>query len=376
MSEQVTRKIDVRIQIRNDTAYNWNQVNPIPMKGEMCVEIDSGLFKFGNGISTYRELQYSASPSIILTTPPTATDYKYLVGTMAIVDNDKVWILISNAENAAVWKRILTVEDIEDLGVGDMLKEQYATNDKSADGYVDKAIRADRLSQARSITVDGDLVTANVYFDGTQNVVLNAALVDIMDLAGGGTFVKVIVDSKGRVVGYEALVPSDIPNLTLSKITDAGTAAGKNVGTAIGQVVMVEDDGKIDPSLMPSITITDVFVAASEAEMLALNADQGDFVIRTDTSETYILAKDPNELGNWVLIKNPLNGIQQINGKVGPNVTLTTDDIAEGEDNLYYTDDRVLDIMSQQATTMFTDGATIVHDVDILILDGGNAGLT
>jgi len=374
--EQVTRVLNnVRIQLRNDSAYNWNLHNPIPMKGEMCVETDTGLFKFGDGVTRYKDLPYSASPSLKLTNPPSATDWDHLIGTTAIVDGDQAWILVDNTQDAAVWKRILTLDDIMGEYVGDMLKSKFATQ-SAEEGYVDKALRANKLSEARTITVDGDLVSAFVEFDGTKNVILNAALVDIMELAGGGTFVKVQVDSKGRVVGYEALLPTDIPTLTLDKISDAGTAASRNVGTAIGQVVIVEDDGKIDASLMPSITITDVFVVGSQAEMLALKADQGDFVIRTDSSETFILSNnEPEVLGNWIRVENPLNGIQSINGKVGPNVTLNTDDIDEGENNLYYTDERVLDIMSQQATTMFTDGASIIHDTDILILNGGNAAL-
>ncbi|MBL9187929.1 MAG: hypothetical protein JNK23_10650 [Opitutaceae bacterium] len=36
--------------------------------------------------------------------------------------------------------------------------------------------------------------------------------------------------------GYRAIVPADIPSLTLSKISDAGDAAGKNTGTGSGQV--------------------------------------------------------------------------------------------------------------------------------------------
>lgn len=368
-----TRVLDVRIQLRNDSAAQWTAVNPTPMKGEIGVEIDTGLFKFGDGITPWNNLPYGANPAIQLAAPPQNTDWQYLVGTLAIVGGTRPYILVSTGPNVAVWKEVVTMEAIAQLGYGDMLKSVFATINPT-DGYVDKALVANQLAQPRNISVNGDVVAAAVEFNGTQNVYLNAALVDIAALAGGGTFIKVQVDSKGRVVGYEALLAEDIPDLTLAKITDAGTAAGKNTGTAIGQVVIVGPDGHIDPSVMPSLTITDVFVVANQAEKLALDADQGDVAILTDTNETFILRQCPaDELANWVRIENPLNGIQVINGKSGPTVTLNTDDIEEGNDNLYFTDQRVIDVMETQASTILTDGATILHETDLFILNGGNA---
>lgn len=45
---------------------------------------------------------------------------------------------------------------------------------------------------------------------------------------GAGTYTKVTVDTKGRVSSGTNLVAGDIPNLTMSKITDAGTLATQN----------------------------------------------------------------------------------------------------------------------------------------------------
>ena len=42
-------EINSKIQLRNDTAANWTTSNPILLKGEMGVEIDTGKFKIGNG---------------------------------------------------------------------------------------------------------------------------------------------------------------------------------------------------------------------------------------------------------------------------------------------------------------------------------------
>ena len=46
-------EINSKIQLRNDTAANWTTSNPILLKGEMGVEIDTGKFKIGNGTTQW-----------------------------------------------------------------------------------------------------------------------------------------------------------------------------------------------------------------------------------------------------------------------------------------------------------------------------------
>lgn len=51
--------LNIRIQLRNDTAENWNNANPVLLKGEMGVEIDTGKTKIGNGTDHWKTLKYS-----------------------------------------------------------------------------------------------------------------------------------------------------------------------------------------------------------------------------------------------------------------------------------------------------------------------------
>jgi hypothetical protein len=46
------------IQIRRDTASNWTSVNPLLAQGEMGLETDTNLFKFGDGSSLWTPLPY------------------------------------------------------------------------------------------------------------------------------------------------------------------------------------------------------------------------------------------------------------------------------------------------------------------------------
>ena len=51
--------LNIRIQLRNDTAEKWNTENPVLLKGEMGVETDTGKTKIGNGTAHWKDLKYS-----------------------------------------------------------------------------------------------------------------------------------------------------------------------------------------------------------------------------------------------------------------------------------------------------------------------------
>ena len=222
---------------------------------------------------------------------------------------------------------------------------------------------ATKLETARDFSIAGDVIANAVSFDGSANVTLQAALATISGLTAGtytkltvngkglvtagdvleiedlpdsgvtaGTYPKVTVNAKGLVTGSAALVADDIPTIPYSKVSGLGTAATKDVGTASGNVVAVGSDGKIDSSVLPDIAITNTFVVASQAEMLAVEAQVGDVAIRTDEGKSYILkTAGASTLANWEWLRTPDCKIQSVNGKTG-TVTLTYSDVdAEAE---------------------------------------------
>lgn len=52
-------QVAVRLQIRNDTASNWQQHNPILAVGELAIETDTRKFKIGNGNQAWNDLPYA-----------------------------------------------------------------------------------------------------------------------------------------------------------------------------------------------------------------------------------------------------------------------------------------------------------------------------
>lgn len=452
--------LDVKIQIRNDTKNNWTTQNPVLLKGEMGVETDTRKFKFGDGVSDWKTLEYaSATGAIIMNKAPTPTDSGYDVGAMWVdTAANKAYLLFNNTTNQAVWKQLVTPDDLSDLGAGDMLKSQFANNPKSEQGYVNAAIVADTanatkgtltagsktfngsadvtvtaddlgaltavpseyvkntdygtaetggvvkstakgtdtvtigadgtmtigkaseaaaadtattLATGRTISVAGDATGTSPVFDGSANVTIPLVLANSGVVAG--TFTKVTVDAKGRVTeGVANLTTADIPELTLSKISDAGTAAAKDFGTAEGNVPVLGAGGKLSEAVIPAIAITDTFVVDSQSAMLALGAQQGDVAVRTDVNKTFILKVAPaTTLANWVELETPTDAVTSVNGLTGA-VTLTTSEVAEGS-NLYFTTARANANWVTHASTELTDSDTLLRTTDTLILNGGNA---
>lgn len=385
MAEQT---VSWRIVSAHGTRASLKSSNPLLHNAELCVETDTGRFKWGDGTKSWNDLPYVADrATVVATKDPALTDYKYDVGQMWLnTSTSKVYILLNNSTNAASWKHLVSETDYATAAAGGTVKSSTAVDKVAvgADGTMSinsispsklsgAVASADKLATARSISVEGDLTAPAVSFDGSKNVTLTTTLKPVVD---AGTGCKVTVNDKGQVTAYKALDASDIPTIPSAKVSGLGTAAAKNVGTAAGNVVVVASDGKIDGSLMPALAITEPHVVANQAEMLSLNAQTGDVAIRTDEGKNYILRQSPaTVLDNWTQLAMPDSMVLTVNGKNGPIVVLGTDDIGEGSTHLYYTEARATANFNanfvKKASSELTDGTLILRSNDDLIIDGG-----
>lgn len=120
----------------------------------------------------------------------------------------------------------------------------------------------------------------------------------------------------------ETLINSKISALKLKG------ASQFDVGTTAGKIPVIDSDGKLKSSIIPQIAITDTFVVASQAAMLALSSAQvGDVAVRTDINKSFILKADGySTLSNWQELLTPSDKVQSVNGKTG-SVTIGCSDI-------------------------------------------------
>jgi len=145
--------------------------------------------------------------------------------------------------------------------------------------------------------------------------------------------------------GLSADLPADAPSGELLFATDTqelwiGKGAGNalvKIGVDLQNVVLTDNNGKIDPSVLPALAISDTFVEADEASQLGLTVQTGDICVRTDENKSYIALNNSNaSMADWQELLTPTDAVQSVNGKTGV-VTLDTDDIDEGVANLYFT---------------------------------------
>lgn len=173
--------------------------------------------------------------------------------------------------------------------------------------------------------VEGEL-TKDVGADGVSTF----GLADVPD-AGGGDLRKFDRDAKGRVTGTSVPTTDDLDegeeNLYFTDEradarADGRIAAAKADPNGVASLV----GGKLDAGQLPALAITDTYPVFTEAEMLALPAQQGDVAVRLDLQTSFILAAEPaSTLSNWQELLSPTGGVTSFNGRTGPVMPATGD---------------------------------------------------
>ena len=135
--------LNIRIQLRNDTAENWTLKNPLLLKGEMGVEIDTKKIKIGNGTDRWTALEYSG------------VDEDTIKG---IIDNNRNAVEFIVAEegesDTQALARVITAPKKGDIGIVEQTKNGIG---EFYTAYIHDgtAFRA----------MDGNYSADNVYFD-------------------------------------------------------------------------------------------------------------------------------------------------------------------------------------------------------------------
>jgi hypothetical protein len=208
---------------------------------------------------------------------------------------------------------------------------------------------ATKLTTARTIN--------GTPFDGTSDITITtnaSTLSGTIGILNGGTGASTAAGARtnlGLVIGTDVLAQRTFGTAANSAATDfvAATEKGANNGVAT-----LGNNGKIPSTQIPAISFQNVNVVNSDAAMIGIaGAQVGSIAIRTDNNNNYVLSALPaSTLSNWIALATPLY-VSTVNGYAGPNVVLTTNDVAEGTTNKYFTDARVRNAISATAPLNF-----------------------
>lgn len=135
----------------------------------------------------------------------------------------------------------------------------------------------------------------------------------------GGVLVDAApVRSVAGRTGDVTLTKADVGLSNVDNTSDAS----KPVSTAVQAALNNKADlvgGVIPNSQLPSLAVTEYLgSAASQSAMLLLTGQKGDWVIRTDTSSTWVIvANNGSAIGDWVQLATPPNAVTSVNGYLG-----------------------------------------------------------
>jgi hypothetical protein len=164
---------------------------------------------------------------------------------------------------------------------------------------------------ASDLTVTGDVTATNL--SGTNTG-------DSQTLADGVSDVTATATELNLLDGLTATTAelNFVGGVTSNLQTQLGTKQNISEKNAVSGYAGLDGSGKINSSQLPSIAITDTFVVASQAAMLALTVEVGDVAVRTDIEKTFILRVDgATVLANWTELQTPTDAVSSVFGRSG-----------------------------------------------------------
>ncbi len=195
------------------------------------------------------------------------------------------------------------------------------------------------------------------------NGVDDYASLPIFAVPGGGAGAVASVAGKTGVV---TLVKADVGLPQVDDVSDANKPVSTAQGIAIGLRILLTEkgaalgvatldaDSKIPVGQIPSIAVIDFLgTVVDQTAMLALVGQKGDWCIRSDDGKVYVITgSDPSVIGGWTALSYP-------------GAVTSTDGLAEGVTNKYFTESRVR--ASLLTGVSFGSSAAIVAGDSLLV---------
>jgi hypothetical protein len=154
-------------------------------------------------------------------------------------------------------------------------------------------------------------------------------------------------------------------------ISDFSTATDARISNAAGSSVASLSGGKIPTSQIPAVALTTVQTAASQAAMLALTAQAGDIVVRSDEHKSYMHnGGTAGTMADYTLLDTPTDAVTSVNSQTG-TVVLAKGDV--GLANVDNTSDANKPVSTAQQTAIDAKVADAINDGTTTVAPSQNA---
>lgn len=214
---------NVRIQLRNDTAANWQNSTVVLLPGEFAVENDTGLFKIGNGTDVFKDLKYANKAG------ETSQELENLKAQIGDIPEGKT--IIQMIEEAAASGGTVTWDDIENKPTKVSAFENDANylTGQSLSNYATKAdlnAKQDKLTAGNNITIVDGVISATGGSGGSSAVesvngqtgVVNIAASDLITPSSAANKVSIAKDGTLEVnaLTFDKIIQSEGDEIILS----------------------------------------------------------------------------------------------------------------------------------------------------------------
>ena len=217
---------------------------------------------------------------------------------------------------------------------------------------------------------------------GSGDVELVPSGTGTVQIKGGMTILagKNVMSSDGNAISFTDGINMNGEAITGLPAPSTGTdVATRDYVTTYASNASNVTTGTLPSNVIPDLAISTVQVVASESAMLALTTQEGDTVVRTDASATYIHnGGSAGTMADFTELATPAGGVTSVNGESGPTVVLTQDDIGNGstyvrtQNDLTDTLKSKLDNIENNATADMTAAQILTA---IKTVDGSGSGL-
>ena len=285
--------IQTTFQFKRGDAEKWNELNPILAEGEPGFELDTGKFKIGNGINTWKELPYKGEGNIV--NAQTRNEFPVQGNENVIYKAQDEKLLYQWNPNASEYEVLGTFGETDD---GDFITVDTELSTSSMNPVANKVIamalqdfvKDHYTKQEVDTAIENtnkriDLLEGTTHFRGVypslNDEILNT---DLYEFSAGDIFIvenaEYICTTSGNLTllekaNYEKLgdVTAEIERISVLEEKVGNEENGETEATGLYQAIADLESNKLDTAALNNYYSKDETYATTEIDSLLQEID-------------------------------------------------------------------------------------------------------